>query len=33
MSDKLKNILKWVGWLLLTIAGGAAGGAGSQVLF
>ena len=29
MSDKLKNILKWVGWLLLTIAGGA----GSQVLF
>ena len=33
MSDTLKTIFKWVGWFFLTIAGGAAGGAGSQVLF
>ena len=33
MSDTLKTIFKWVGYLLLALAGGAAGGAGSQVLF
>ena len=33
MSETVKKILKVVGWLFLTIAGGAAGGAGSQVLF
>ena len=32
MSDKVKAILKWVGYILIAIAGGAAGGAGTQML-
>ena len=32
MSDKVKAILRWVGYFLLAITGGAAGGAGTQML-
>ena len=33
MSDTVKTILKWFAYLVLSLVGGAAGGAGSQVLF
>jgi hypothetical protein len=32
MSETLKTIFKWVGYLLLALAGGAAGGAGTQIM-
>ena len=32
MSKTLKTIFKWVGYLLLALAGGAAGGAGTTML-
>jgi hypothetical protein len=32
MSNTVKNILRWVGYFLIAIAGGAAGGAGTQLL-
>jgi len=32
MSETVKTILKWFGYLLLAIAGGAAGGAGTTML-
>jgi hypothetical protein len=32
MSDTLKTIFKWVGYLFLALAGGAAGGAGTTML-
>ena len=32
MNNTLKTIFKWVGYLLLALAGGAAGGAGTQVM-
>ena len=32
MSKGLKTFLKWLGYLLLAISGGAAGGAGTTML-
>ena len=32
MSETVKTIFKWVGYLLLALAGGAAGGAGTTML-
>jgi len=32
MSNTLKTIFKWLGYLFLAIAGGAAGGAGTTML-
>jgi hypothetical protein len=32
MNKTLQAILKWVGYILIAIAGGAAGGAGTQML-
>ena len=32
MSETVKTIFKWLGYLFLAIAGGAAGGAGTQIM-
>jgi hypothetical protein len=32
MSETVKTIFKWLGYLLIAIAGGAAGGAGTTML-
>jgi hypothetical protein len=32
MSETVKTIIKWLGYLFLAIAGGAAGGAGTTML-
>jgi hypothetical protein len=32
MSETVKTIFKWLGYLFLAIAGGAAGGAGTTML-
>ena len=32
MSETVKTIIKWLGYLLLALAGGAAGGAGTTML-
>ena len=32
MSETVKTIFKWLGYLFLALAGGAAGGAGTQIM-